>query len=116
MMTTSNTNNKELVELLKKNNELLEKMLKIQKKDHRAQTWRTALHVFFNLLPFIIVAFLVWYLFSLVNENIQALKGNIDALKDFILGFVPDFSGMGEQLNNTWNDVGNSIQDLTFWD
>lgn len=99
----------ELVALLQKNNELLEKIFKLQRKEHRAQTWRTVLHVVMSLLPFIIAIIFVYYLFTLVNNNIQALKGNIDALKDFIINIVPDFSGVGEQLNSVW-------QDITFWD
>lgn len=99
----------ELVELLKKNNQLLEQMLKLQKKEHRAQTWRTVFHIFINLLPFILIALVGWYLFDIVNQNIQALQGNVDALKEFVVGIVPDFSGVGDKLNDVW-------QDVTFWD
>ncbi len=99
----------ELIELLKKNNQLLEKLLSLQKKEHRAQTWRTVFHVFINLLPFIILALAGWYIFNLINQNIQALQTNVNALKEFVVGIVPDFSGVGEQLNNVW-------QDVSFWD
>lgn len=95
----------ELVELLKKNNDLLEQMLKLQKKEHRAQTWRTVFHVIITLLPFILLALIGWYVFDLINQNIQALQGNVNALKDFIVGIVPDFSGVGDTLNNVWQDV-----------
>lgn len=95
----------ELIELLKKNNDLLEQMLKMQKKEQRAQKWRIAFHVFMNLLPFIILALIGWYIFNLINQNIQALQGNVEALKDFIVGWVPDFSGVGDTLNGVWQDV-----------
>lgn len=98
-----------LIELLEKNNQLLEKMLHMQLKEHRAQTWRTVFHVFINLLPFILLAVLGYYLFSLVNDNIHALQSNIEALKEFMVGLVPDFSGVGEKLNDVW-------QDVSFWD
>ena len=82
----------DLLSLLKKNNELLEQILKIQKKEHRAQTWRTVLSIFIQLLPFIIIIVVVYYLFTLIQQNIQALQSNVDALKEFMVGLVPDFS------------------------
>ena len=99
----------EIIELLKKNNQLLEEILHLQKKEHRAQTWRTVFHVFINLLPFIILALAGWYIFDMINQNIQALQTNVNALKEFVVGIVPDFSGVGEKLNNVW-------QDVSFWD
>lgn len=99
----------ELIEVLKKNNELLEKMFALQQKEHRAQIWRTVFHIFFTLLPFLIAIGITYYLFNLVNQNILALKGNVDALKDFMVNLVPDFSGVGDTLNGVW-------QDVTFWD
>lgn len=99
----------EIIELLKKNNQLLEEILHLQKKEHRAQTWRTVFHVFINLLPFIILALAGWYIFDVINQNIQALQTNVNALKEFVVGIVPDFSGVGEKLNNVW-------QDVSFWD
>lgn len=103
--TASKNPQEELITLLKKNNELLGKILKLQKKEHRAQIWRTIFQIFITLLPFIIVLLVVWYLFSLVNQNIQALQSNVDALKDFMIGLIPDFSGVGEKLNDVWQDV-----------
>jgi len=99
----------ELIELLKRNNQLLEEILKLEKKEQRVQKWRTFFHILINLLPFIILAIIGWYIFNLINQNIQALQGNINALKDFITGLVPDFSGVGDRLNSTW-------QNVTFWD
>ncbi len=99
----------ELIELLKRNNQLLEEILKLEKKEQRAQKWRTFFHILINLLPFIILAIIGWYIFNLINQNIQALQGNINALKDFITRLVPDFSGVGDRLNSTW-------QNVTFWD
>jgi len=87
--------NEELIELLKKNNKLLEELVKYQRKEHRSQTWRWVLQIFIQLLPFIILVLLGWWVFSLIMENIQALQANIDALKE---GFA-----------NVWDDV-------TFWD
>ena len=98
-------NDLELIELLKKNNELLEQILKLQKKEHRAQTWRTVFHVAINLLPFILLAIVGWYIFDLINQNIQALQNNINALRDFITGIIPDFSGVGDTLNDAWQNV-----------
>ncbi len=100
--------NEQIIALLEKNNRLLEKLLKLQLKEHRAQTWRTVFHVFMSLLPFIIIAALGYYVFTLINSNIQALQSNVEALKEFMVGLVPDFSGVGDKLNEVW-------QDVTFW-
>lgn len=85
----------EIKELLEKNNELLEELVKYKRKEHRAQTWRWVFQTLIQLLPFIILALLGWWMFSLINENIQAIQANVDALKE---GFV-----------NAWDNV-------TFWD
>lgn len=108
-ITTSENTQNEITELLKKNNELLELLLKMKKKEHRAETWRSVFHIIINLLPFILILAVVYYLFTLINENIQAMQANINALKDFMIGLVPDFSGVGEKLNDVW-------QDVNFWD
>lgn len=85
----------EIKKLLEKNNMLLEELVKYQRKEHRAQTWRWALQLLIQLLPFIILALLGWWMFNLINENIQALQANVDALKQ---GFA-----------SAWDNV-------TFWD
>ncbi len=87
--------NEEIKELLEKNNKLLEELLKYQRKEHHAQTRRWVLQTFIQLLPFILLLLLGWYVFNLIMENIQALQDNIDALKQ---GF------------------NNIIDDVTFWD
>jgi len=101
--------NEELVELLRENNKLLAELVMYQRKEERSKKWHLAIQIFFHLLPFIILALLGWYIFNLINQNIQALQGNVNALKDFIIGIVPDFSGVGDKLNSVW-------QDVTFWD
>ena len=97
--------NETIIAQLEKNNQLLEELVKMQKKEHRAQTWRTVFHVFMSLLPFIIISALGYYVFTLINSNIQALQANVDALKEFMVGLIPDFSGVGDKLNDVWNDV-----------
>ncbi|MFC1809995.1 hypothetical protein ACFLZH_00690 [Patescibacteria group bacterium] len=85
----------EIIELLEKNNKLLAELVKYQRKEHHAQTWRWILQLLIQLLPFIILVLLGWWVFNLINENIQALQANVDALKE---GFA-----------NAWDNV-------TFWD
>ena len=87
--------NEEIKELLEKNNKLLEELVKYQRKEHRAQTWRWVFQTLIQLLPFIILALLGWWMFDLINSNIEALQANVDALKE---GFA-----------NAWDNV-------TFWD
>lgn len=99
----------ELVELLRENNKLLAELVMHQRKQDRAEKWRLAFQIFFHLLPFIIIAFLGWWVFNLINSNIQALQSNVNALKDFMVGLVPDFSGVGEKLDAAW-------QTVNFWD
>ena len=101
--------NQELLDQLKKNNELLEKIYSIQLKEHRAQVWRGRIHLAIQVLPFIILALVVWYLFRVISANVAALQTNVEALKEFVVGIVPDFSGVGEKLNDVW-------QDVSFWD
>lgn len=80
---------------LEKTNELLEELVKYQRKEHRAQTWRWILQITLQLLPFILLLLLGWWVFEIINANIQALQANVDALKE---GF-----------SNVWDGV-------TFWD
>lgn len=84
-----------LEQQLEKTNELLEKLVKYQQKEHRAQTWRWVLQTLIHLLPFILLLMLGWWVFDIVNANIQAVQANVDALKE---GFA-----------NAWDGV-------TFWD
>lgn len=84
-----------IVELLEKNNKLLEELIKYQRKEHRAQTWRWILQTIIHLLPFILLFILGWWVFDIINANIQAVQANVDALKE---GFA-----------NAWDGV-------TFWD
>lgn len=87
--------NQNLEQLLEKNNELLTELVKYQRKEHRAQTWRWILQITLQLLPFILLLLLGWWVFEIINANIQALQTNVDALKE---GFA-----------NAWDGV-------TFWD
>ena len=85
----------QVIELLEKNNKLLAELVKYQRKEHRAQTWRWILQTVIHLLPFILLLLLGWWVFEIINANIQAVQANVDALKE---GFA-----------NAWDGV-------TFWD
>jgi TRAP-type mannitol/chloroaromatic compound transport system permease small subunit len=85
----------QVIELLEKNNKLLAELVKYQRKEHRAQTWRWILQTVIHLLPFILLLLLGWWVFDIINANIQAVQANVDALKE---GFA-----------NAWDGV-------TFWD
>lgn len=85
----------EIIKLLEKNNKLLEELVKYQRKENRAETWRWVFQITLQLLPFILLFLLGWWVFNLINENIAALQANVDALKD---GFA------------------NVVDGITFWD
>jgi len=81
-----------IIELLEKNNTLLEKLVKFQQKEQRAQTWRWIFQISLQLLPFILLFILGWWLFSVVNENIALVQANVDALKEGFAGVLDDIT------------------------
>ncbi|MFC1599730.1 hypothetical protein ACFL3T_01750 [Patescibacteria group bacterium] len=85
----------QIIELLEKNNELLSKLVKFQQKEQRAQTRRWIFQISLQLLPFILLFILGWWVFAVVNENIALVQANVDAIK--------------ESMSGIWDNV-------TFWD
>jgi hypothetical protein len=102
----------EVVALLRENNDLLRQLLHLKKVEHRDAIIQSVLHILVSLLPFIALAVLGYFAWieinhylEILNSNINALKANFDALREFFAKLIPDFSGISSQLNNTWQSV-----------
>ena len=101
-----------LITILEENNRYLKELLDLQKKEHRSKAAAQVLHVLTTLLPFILIMIAGWYAWQTINHyldvlnnNINTLKTNFDALRDFFQKLIPDFGAIGAKLNNTWENV-----------
>jgi len=101
-----------LITLLEENNSYLKELLDLQKKEHRSKTAGQVIHVLTTLLPFILILIAGWYAWvainhylDILNNNINTLKANFDALRDFFQKLIPDFSAISSQMKNTWENV-----------
>jgi len=92
----------ELISAINKNSDLLEKMYTLMRKDRKRDNWRMLYHTLMTIIPLAIVLYITWYLYDMVNSNVEALR-------EFIEKVVPDFDEIGESLKDGWND-------LKFWD
>jgi ABC-type sugar transport system permease subunit len=101
-----------IAELLEKNNALLEKLVDFEKKRQHGERNARIMQAIVIILPYILIAvavFLMWqwmaHYMDLMNNNINALKSNFDALREFLQKLVPDFGAIGDKLQETWNEV-----------
>lgn len=107
--------NERIIALLQESNGYLKELLQLQKKEHREAIWGTVYHTLINLLPWIaivIVGYFVWqsimHYLDALNENINTLKSNFDSVFEFIKKLIPDFSSIGPKIKETW-------QNIQFW-
>jgi hypothetical protein len=101
-----------LIALLQENNTYLKQLLELQKKEHFSRVTSQVLNVLATLLPFILIMVAGWFAWQTINHyldvmnnNINTLKTNFDALRDFFQRLIPDFSGIGNKLQDTWETV-----------
>lgn len=101
-----------LITLLEENNGYLKELLTLQKKDHRSKVIDRTINILTTLLPFILILIAGWFAWQainhyldILNNNINTLKANFDALRDFFQKLIPDFSAIGTKLNDTWESV-----------
>lgn len=107
--------NEKIIELLEKQNGYLQTMAGILHKEHHEAQIGRIIHALLIIIPSIVIIILGYYLWTgishyldVLNSNVNTLKSNFDALTTFISKLIPDFSKIGPQLQQTW-------QDIQFW-
>lgn len=106
------TDAEQIIELLKENNHYLKQLFKLQRKEHREAVIAKVFHIILNMIPWIVVLVLGYFVWQTVmhyldalNNNINTLKGNFDALSTFIQKITPDFSSIVPKLKSTWENI-----------
>ena len=101
-----------LITLLEENNGYLKQILLLQQKEHRTKVLDRTINILTTLLPFILILVAGWFAWQeinhyldILNSNINTLKSNFDALRDFFQKLIPDFGAIGSKLNDTWESV-----------
>ncbi len=104
--------NEKIMELLEKQNNYLQTIAEILRKEHREAKIGRIIHALLVIIPSIVIVILGYYLWTgithyldVMNSNINALKSNFDALTGFFSKLVPDFSKIGSQLDQTWQNI-----------
>ena len=102
----------EIIELLKENNHYLKQLFELKRKEHRQAIIGKIIHVILTMIPWIavlVIGYFVWHTImhylDALNNNINALKGNFDAMANFIQKITPDFSSIVPKLQNTWENI-----------
>lgn len=111
-LPTSKNHHDQLIELLQENNHYLKQLLDLKRKEHREAVIGHIFHTILTMLPWIavlVLGYFVWqtlmqYLDAL-NSNINTLKGNFEALSDFIQKITPDFGSVMPKLKDTWENI-----------
>ena len=91
----------QVIQLLEQNNKYLQKISHTMHKDQRRDTYRMIYHALMTIIPLLLVLYVTWYLYDMVNSNVEALRL-------FIEKITPNFDGIGKSLKEGWND-------LKFW-
>ncbi len=102
----------QIIELLKENNHYLKQLFELERKEHREVVIGHIFHVIITMIPWIailILGYFVWqsmiHYLDALNNNINTLKGNFDALSTFIQKITPDFGSILPKLKDTWENV-----------
>lgn len=99
-------------DLLKKQNQMLAEILHILKQ-HEQKEFRNHLITFIaHAIPYIAIVLLGYYIYTVLQGYLDALNHNITILRDSYLNLqqsitnlIPDFSGIGDKLQSTWQNV-----------
>ncbi len=101
-----------IITLLEENNGYLKELLHLQKNEHRSRLIAQIINFLATILPFVlilIIGYFAWqainHYLEILNNNINTLKTNFDALRDFFQKLIPDFSSISSKLNETWQTV-----------
>ena len=105
-------NEEQIISLLTEQNHYLKSLYEFELKKQRSEHIKTFITVFMNLLPFIVILILGYIAYSIIMEYINALNNNINALKvgyesmiQTIQKMVPDFSGISNSIQSTWQSI-----------
>ena len=106
------TDTQKIITLLEESNFYLKKLWDLKHKEHREVVIGRVFHIVVALLPWIAVVLLgyfVWqgimHYLDVLNNNVNTLKSNFDALFEFFKKIIPDFSKFGDTLKQTWQNV-----------
>ena len=112
-----NENNKELQQiiiLLQEQNQTLQQLLQLQLKKDRDQFRNNLLHFSIQLIPYLALLILAYYIYNSLHGYLDTLNHNINILRDGFLSLqnslgklIPDFSGIKNTLENTWQNAQN---------
>jgi len=107
--------NEKIIALLQEQNSYLKTMADTLRKEHREARIGRIVHALLIIIPAIAIVILGYYLWvgimhylDIMNNNINALKSNFDAMTTFFSKLIPDFGKIGSGLEQTW-------QDIQFW-
>lgn len=109
------TENEKIIALLETQNSYLQSMSDIMHREHREAALARILHSLLIILPtvgIIIAGYFLWssvnHYLEVMNNNINTLKSNFDAMASFVEKLIPDFGKISSELNQTW-------QNIQFW-
>jgi len=109
------TENDQVIALLEEQNSYLKAIKDIVQKEHRQAKIGRVVHALLIIIPAVVILVLGYYVWlgvthylDALNGNINALKSNFDAMTTFFQKLIPDFNKMGSQLDQTW-------QNIQFW-
>ncbi len=107
--------NQKIIALMEQQNSYLKTMADLLRKEHREAQIGRIVHALLIIIPAVVILILGYYLWTgvthyldVLNNNVNALKSNFDAMTTFFSKLIPDFSKIGSQLDQTW-------QDIQFW-
>ena len=105
-------NNDRIIVLLEEQNALLKDLVAMNHHREKQEMTRSIIHLIIQLLPFIAVFVVIGFLYFTFKDYLDAINHNINTLKDGFLAFqegisklIPDFSGIKDSINQTWQNV-----------
>lgn len=105
-------NNDKIIALLEEQNSLLKDLVAMNHHREKQEITRSIIHLIIQLLPFIAVFIVIGFLYFTFKDYLDAINHNINTLRDGFLSFqegisklIPDFSGIKDTINQTWQNV-----------
>lgn len=108
----NNNQNDKIISLLEEQNSLLKELVNYNHHREKQEMINGIIHLIIQLLPFIAVFIVIGFLYYTFKGYLDTINHNINVLKDGFLSFqegisklIPDFSGIKDSLNQTWQNV-----------